>query len=115
MAKAIFVCKYENGSPVLPDWRELNYDFVKGVPQKGGWSLIGLPEKGQAIIMVEAPDATIELMRKDTANYQEVTKDTEDAICSTQKIDVEKFQELIATPWAADLVQAESADIAGAK
>jgi hypothetical protein len=109
MPKLIIATKLVNGQPILPPFvaedggPQLHYDYVKGIPRRGGWSLIGLPEKGKALVMVDAPDATILTMRGETEKYQVVTKETEVAVCTAQKLPVEKYRELIKTPWAADL------------
>jgi len=112
--KDIYLVKIVNGQPVLPPFQaedgrvQLHYDFDKnGFPKKGGWTLIGPEEKGQAIVMVEAPEATHTAMKAAAKEaYQQVTKEVEATVCEAQKLPVTKYQELIKTPWAADLVKA---------
>lgn len=129
MAKIIIITKLVNGQPVLPPFmaedgkNQLHYNFVKGIPQSGGWSLIG-PYAGKTVlVMVEAPEETITAMRNDlaylpvdtvdkvkAAAWLAANTDVKDAdlskevlapVLAVHGLDKAEYDKLVSTPWAA--------------
>lgn len=125
----IIVCtKMVNGQPQLPPFTaegggpQLHCNFVKGVPQSGGYSIIGSPNGKTVLVMVEAPDTTITSMRSDpaylpmdsadkvkaaawitantTAKAVDLSKEILAPVLAVQGMDKAQYAKLIDTPWA---------------
>ncbi|MDY0189062.1 MAG: hypothetical protein RBR16_14195 [Syntrophus sp. (in: bacteria)] len=102
--------KMVNGVPVLPEWELLWHEPDKnGVPTKGGYSVVG-PVKDTVLVLVEAPQATIDAMKLEAVKYTQVTKEKETELCEAQGITVEKYKELCDCPWASDLIVTATSD-----
>ncbi len=69
--KALFICDFQNGYPVLPPMGAdalggPQLHFVEGGVLKGGYSMVGLvPQAETAIVQVEASAATVAAMGAD--------------------------------------------------
>lgn len=69
--KALFLCDFQHGYPVLPPMEAdtpgaVQLHFTEGGILKGGYSMVGLvPQATSAIVQIEASDAAIVMMAAD--------------------------------------------------
>jgi len=105
-------CKRWWRKPVLPEWELLwhEVDPKSGRPTKGGFSVVGPSNKEQVLVIVEAPQATLDAMKLEAVKYTQVTKEKETELCEAQGITVEKYKELCDCPWASDLIVTATSD-----
>ena len=107
MSKIVIATRMVNGAPVLPPFQaedggpQLHYDFNKdGMPQAGGWSIIGPYDGKTVLVMVEAPEETITAMRDDLAFLLTDTVDKVKAaawiVANTDTKDVDLSKEILA-------------------
>ena len=128
MPKLIIATKMLNGAPVPPSSEmkgggpQLHYDFVKGIPQAGGHSVIGPGEGKTVIVMVDAPNETVAAMRSDArylpldtadkskaaawlaantdAKSVALSKEILSPVLTVHGLDKAAYEKLIDTPWA---------------
>jgi len=127
MAKIIIATKLLNGQPVLPPFQtedgknQLHYNFDKGIPQSGGWSVIGPGEGKTVLVMVEASEDACTAMKADlaylpldttdkaraaawlevntTAKSPDLSKEILAPVLAVHGLDKVKYEQLIDTPW----------------
>ena len=129
MPKIVIATKMIDGAPVLPPFvsedgkNQLHYDFVKGIPQSGGYSLIGPYDGKTVLVMVEAPEETATAMRADDKKYLpldttdkvkaaawitantdakslDLSKEIMTPVLAVHGLDKAEYDRLIDTPWA---------------